>query len=115
MERGDVVRVELPWPKGKPGREQAGIRPAVVVQATLASANLSTVIIVPLTSNQAASRFAGSFLVRASAENGLDTDSIVLTQQIRALDIARIESAIGVFSDTDLKRLENELRSLLGL
>jgi mRNA interferase MazF len=115
MERGDVVRVELPWPKGKPGREQAGTRPAVVVQATQASTNLSTVIIVPLTSNQAALRFAGSFLVQPSAENGLVADSIVLTQQIRVLDTARIESKIGVFSDTDLKHLDNELRSILGL
>jgi mRNA interferase MazF len=115
MQRGDVVRVELPWPKGKAGREQAGTRPAVIVQANQASANLSTVVIVPLTSNQSASRFPGSFLVHPSAKNGLASESIVLTHQMRALDTTRIESTIGVLSDADLKCLEDELRSLLGL
>jgi mRNA-degrading endonuclease toxin of MazEF toxin-antitoxin module len=50
MNRGDVVLVQLPPPAGPSGTEQFGTRPAIVVQDEAGLANLSTLLIVPLTS-----------------------------------------------------------------
>lgn len=55
MDRGDVVRVELPAPRQGNGHEQAGIRPAVAVQAN--TPGTSTMMIVPFTSRLDALRF----------------------------------------------------------
>lgn len=113
MKRGDIVRAQLPRPQGAPGREQFGTRPAIVIQSD--SAIISTVIIVPLTSQMKGMNYHGSFLVNPDPHNGLTTSSVVLTHQIRAIDKSRIGSVIGVLSSSDLTRLESELRGLLGL
>ena len=115
MQRGDVVRVELPWPKGKAGREQAETGPAVVVQSNQASVNPLHSCHCPIDKQPVGIAFRWVFSGASYAENGLTSDSVVLTHQMRALDTTRIEIAIGVLSDADLKRLEDELRSLLGL
>lgn len=115
MKRGDVVRAQLPRPAGSPGREQFGTRPAIVVQDDPTSPDLSTVVVVPLTSNIRAALFRGSFVVQPSTENGLTVDSVVLTHQIRALDKSRIEGVMGRISRADLLRLDSEIKNLLGL
>jgi len=113
MQRGDIIRVNLPQPMGRPGHEQFGTRPAVVIQSA-AGENLSTVIVVPLTSNQSALKFAGSFLVNSTPENGLTSDSVVLTAQLRAIDRRRIEgSVVGRLSVTDRLHLDDQVKLLL--
>jgi len=115
MRRGDVVRVQLPRPAGSAGREQFGTRPAIVIQDNTATANLSTVVIVPLTSNRSTERLAGSLLVKPSDSNGLTVISVALTQQIRALDKSRVEGVIGRLSSEVMKELDAALQRLLSL
>lgn len=115
MNRGDIVRVQLPAPAGPSGREQFGTRPAVVVQDERDFANLSTVLIVPLTSRVSAARFPGSFIVAPTDTNGLDVESVVLTHQLRAIDRRRIQRLIGRLADAHMASLDSEIRRLLGL
>jgi len=115
MNRGDIVRVQLPRPAGPSGTEQFGARPAVVVQTEENIANLSTVLIVPLTSNLGAARFPGSFTVSPTGTNGLEVESVVLTHQLRAIDQRRIQRVIGRLADDQMAMLESEIRRLLGL
>jgi len=115
MRRGDVVRVELPRPVGTAGREQFGMRPAIVVQDEAAATNAPTVVIVPLTSSLSAARFAGSFTISPSATNGLDVESVVLTHQVRAIDKRRVEGVIGRVAQDEMENLDRELRKLLRL
>ena len=98
MKRGDVVRVDIPRPRGAPGREQFGLRPAIIVQDEPHLENLSTVLVVPLTSNLTATRFAGSFTISPSAQNGLTVDSVALVHQVRAVDRRRIQERLGEVS-----------------
>jgi mRNA-degrading endonuclease toxin of MazEF toxin-antitoxin module len=86
-----------------------------VLQDKQSSANLATVVIVPLTSNLAAAKFLGSFVISPDAHNGLDVPSVVLTHQIRAIDKKRLQKIIGRLSASDLANLENEVRKLLRL
>ncbi len=115
MRFGDVVLVDLPEPSGSPGAEQFGQRPAVIFHAVAARANLSTLVVVPLTSKQGGLRFQGSFLVYPSTENGLTLQSVVLSHQIRAIDKRRIGRVIGHLSAADLEQLKTEIKTILGL
>jgi len=115
MNRGDIVRVQLPRPAGRPGREQFGTRPAVVLQDEKKFANLSTVLIVPLTSNLSAAHFPGAFTVLPTPTNGLSVESVVLTHQLRVIDRHRIQQVIGQLDDDHLATLESQVRVFLRL
>ena len=116
MNRGDVVRVDLPPPDGPAGTEQFGTRPAIVVHANGARANLSTVLIVPCTSKRKAIRFDGSVLIQPTTLNGLSFPSVALVSQMRAIDAARVRgSPMGQLSPNDLASIDTQMRRLLDL
>lgn len=75
MEIGGIYTVEIPPSEG---HEQAGTRPAVIVQDPQFENQLPTVLIVPLTSQLAAQAFPGTFVVHPDSENGLATTSVCL-------------------------------------
>ncbi len=110
MARGDVLRVELP---AQAGKEQAGVRPAVAVQAD--EADSPTLMIVPFTSQLEALRFTHTIRVEPSAANGLTLPSVLLVFQLRAIDRRRIVSTIGRLEPNYLDQLEAELYRLLDL
>ena len=60
MHQGDVYLVQLPVVDG---REQAGSRPTIIIQDPVTGGPLPTVLIVPLTSQMAASRFPGTLVI----------------------------------------------------
>ena len=62
MTPGDLYWVEMP---ARGGHEQAGRRPAIILQTASASVVLPTVLIVPLTSQQSALRFPGTVYIEA--------------------------------------------------
>jgi mRNA interferase MazF len=106
--RGDVLLVHLP-PSG--GREQSGRRPAVVVQT--ATAGQPLLIVVPITSNVAASRYSFSVRVEPSPENGLIVPSVVMVFQMRAIDRVRIIRKLGKMSSSDMARIDTEIWRML--
>lgn len=114
MAKGDVYWVEIPYPKGRAGKEQAGRRPAIAVQ-TDESHNLPTVIIVPTTTNLNTLRFPHTLEVQPSHENGFTKTSVLLVFQIRAIDRRRIGDKIGTLEKKYLNQLWDELRILLDL
>ncbi|MDQ4078554.1 MAG: type II toxin-antitoxin system PemK/MazF family toxin [Chloroflexota bacterium] len=115
MARGDIYFVNLPYQSGG-GREQAGHRPVLAVQADIpGTSQLPTVMVVPMTTNQGALRFAHTFLVQPSAINGLTQPSVLLVFQLRAADRARLGKKVGTLEQGHLQRLEQELRRLLAL
>ena len=68
-----------------------------------------------MTSNVNATRFAGSILISPSPSNGLSVPSIALTQQLRAVDKARIDRTLGAVSGDVMKTLDDSIRQLLKL
>lgn len=115
MQRGDVIWVELPPVGGYARHEQAGTRPAVVVQTDPDRPELPTVVIVPLTTQTAALRFPGCFLVSPTPTNGLREPSVVLTPQVRAIDKRRVIRISGRLDKESLAEIDTRLRGLLGL
>jgi mRNA interferase MazF len=59
-------------------------------------------------------RFAGTTLIRPTAENGLRQASVALVFQIRAIDRHRIQERIGSVSAEVLHEIFAELDKLTG-
>lgn len=77
--RGDVTWVDFGSPRGS---EPAKRRPAVVVQEDwLLATEITTVLVVPLTSNLGLEVFPGNVLVPGEAA-GLDRDSVAVVSQV---------------------------------
>lgn len=108
MSVGEVRWVELP---ARGGRAQAGRRPAIILQNTT---SLPTTVIVPLTSQLDALRFAGTVLVEADAENGLRRASVALVFQITAVDNRYITERLGSVSKEVREELWTALDTLVG-
>jgi len=115
MARGEIWAVDIPAPKGKPGREQLGMRPGIVVQADAADPWLPTTIVIPATSKREAQRFPFTIIVQPSTQNGLDKPSVLLVFQIRAIDKNRLIRKLGRLEDDHLKNLEMKIRGLLAI
>jgi mRNA interferase MazF len=111
MKKGEVWRVSLPF---GPGHTQAGERPAVVVQDDPFNISLPTVLIVPLTGTQAASRFAGTLVVQPDAQNGLTVPSVALVFQLSAIDKRDCLRQLGVLKQNTIDEIFKLLDRLTG-
>lgn len=110
MEIGDVYAVEIP---ASDGHEQAGARPAIIAQAPQFGDRLPTVLIVPLTSRLTAQSFPGTFLIQPDSDNNLNTISVALVFQLRAIDKRRVRRRLGRLSASDLSQIQDQIKALL--
>ncbi|MBA3767202.1 MAG: type II toxin-antitoxin system PemK/MazF family toxin [Acidobacteria bacterium] len=99
MTVSEVRWVELP---ARGGHAQAGRRPAIIVQSIT---GLPTTLIVPLTSQLDALRFAGTVLVEADTQNGLRRASVALVFQLTAVDSRYITDRLGAISKEVLEEI----------
>jgi mRNA interferase MazF len=111
MKEGEIYRVEIPV---SGGREQAGLRPAIIAQAAGAE-RLPTVLVVPLTSKIKAASFPFTFLLEPDHSNNLSAVSVALVFQLRAIDKKRIKSKIGNLAPNHREVLKKNLKNIMGL
>jgi mRNA interferase MazF len=111
MSVGDIHWVALPAANG---REQRGRRPAVILQDEQYASGLPVMLVVSLTTTQAALRFAGTTRIQPTPENGLRQVSVALVFQLRAIDRQRVEERIGSVSREVLNEIFAELDNLTG-
>ncbi len=111
MTIGEIHWVELP---DSGGREQAGRRPAIVIQNDNYAGCLPTVLVIPFSSAIAALRFPGTTPIKADGRPGLRTDSVALVFQLRAIDRGRTKEKIGMVSESEMVDVRLELSKLLG-
>jgi mRNA interferase MazF len=97
--RGDVVLCDL---NPVVGTEQAGVRPAVVLQIDRANAVSPHTIVAPFTTNPA-------------GVGGLSQDSVVLCEQIRVIDKRRIIKVLGHLDEPYLQQVAKALSAILGV
>jgi mRNA interferase MazF len=108
---GDIHWIELPTANG---HEQAGRRPAVVLQDDGYAGSSPLVLVVPLTGAPSAARFPGTVPVKATAQSGLRQDSVALVFQLRAADRRRLQEKIGSVTPEELTALYKTLDRLTG-
>lgn len=112
MTLGDVVWVDFPTGGG---RTQAGRRPGIVFQTSpLPGARLPTVLVAPLTTQQAALRFPGTALISPDTGNGLRQPSVALVFQLTAIDLNYVDVPAGRISSAAISGLIRALDELLG-
>lgn len=110
MQRGDVYLVQFPAGNG---REQAGTRPAIVVQDPVVGGALPTILVVPLTSQLAATQFPGTLVIEPNPRNSLTTTSVALVFQTRAIDRKRPGPRLGSVEPRQLNELLDPLNRLV--
>jgi mRNA interferase MazF len=102
--RGEVYRIRLPATRG---REQRGPRYAVIVQAD-ELLGLSTVIVAPTSRSAAAATFRPQ--IDLAGEN-----TRVLVEQLRAVDIERLDSLAGRLTAPEQRAVDEALTLILDL
>lgn len=105
MTRGEIFR--LASPRGARGREQSGVRYGVVVQAD-ELLPFNTVVVAPTSTSAPGSTFRP--VIRMA-----DTRTLVLVDQIKAVDLARLGRSAGRLDAAELRAVDNALALVLGL
>ncbi len=111
MSIGDIHWVELP---AVGGHEQAGRRPALLLQDDAYAGQSPVVLAVPLTTALASQRFPATVTVQPTAENGLRDPSVALVFQLRAVDRRRVREKMGMVSAEVLAQIFAALDQLVG-
>lgn len=111
LHKGDVVLVDF---KKNEGSEQNGIRPAVVVQNDKGNIFSPTTIVCPLTSRE--KNMDVTHVVLLPEDCGVLRPSIVLCEQIRAIDKSRIRKRVGrVVSPCKIDAIEKKIMLAFGI
>ena len=111
LHRGDIYLVDF---KKNEGSEQEGIRPALVLQNDTGNRFSPTIVVCPITS--AKKRYDATHVKLLPEDCGILRESIVLCEQIRAIDRSRILKKLGcICVNSKLLDIEKRMSLLLGL
>ncbi len=95
IKRGDMFYADL---SPVVGSEQGGIRPVLIIQNDTGNKYSPTVIAAAITSQTGKNKLPTHIEI-GSENNGLKSDSVVLTEQIRTIDKSRLKEKIGHIDD----------------
>ena len=111
----DIKRGELYYANLSPvvGSEQGGVRPVLVVQTDIGNRYSPTVIVAAVTSRLTKAKLPTHIELSADTY-GLDKDSVVLLEQIRTIDKARLLNKIGVLDSVRLSEVNKAIMISLG-
>jgi mRNA interferase MazF len=107
--RGEVWLVN--WNPAR-GSEQAGKRPALVIQNNIGNEHASTTIIAAISSKI---RIYPMNVLLEPPEGGLAVPSIIKTNQILTISKDRLEKRLGTVDDIKMKEIEKALKLSLAL
>ena len=108
-----LLRGDIRWADLNParGREQAGLRPVLIVSHDVFNERSGTVIAVALTSR---AQRAGFPLTLELASRSLPKRSWVKISQVRTLSTERIGKKIGAASPEELSEIVEGLNEIIG-
>jgi|SRR3989344_4484488 len=108
MHKGEIWLVEFP---AVSVHEQIGTRPVII----LANTETNVCIVIPLTSNLNSLRFTHTIEIKKSEKNRLESDSIALIFQTRAIDKRRIMKRLGVLEEKYINQIDENIIRLFRL
>lgn len=110
LARGDVWMTDFGSTRG---RQQAGIRPSLLVSIdSFNQSGAELVIDVPLTSR---SKRVRTHVPVSPPEGGLSLPSYIKCEDVRSVSHERLMQHLGAVSATTLAEVEDRLRMLMGL
>lgn len=110
IKRGELYYADL---SPVVGSEQGGIRPVLVVQNDVGNRFSPTVIAAAITSKLNKAKLPTHIALRG-ADYGLVKDSVVLLEQIRTIDKARLKEKIGELPLGVMEKVNQALLISLG-
>jgi mRNA interferase MazF len=110
IQRGDIFTVGLEPVRGA---EQGKVCPALVIQNDIGNRYSPTIIVAAITSG-GHTHFDVNVVIKAH-EGGLSNDSLVLLNQIRTVDKARLGRFWGSVSAQTMTQVDEAIKISLGL
>lgn len=111
IKRGEIYFAQL---NPVVGSEQGGIRPVVVVQNDSGNQYSPTTIILAITSQINKAKLPTHIELKAETY-GLERDSVILAEQIRTIDKARLKQRIAILKEETMKKVDQALLISLAL
>ena len=111
VQRGSVWLANLNPTRGS---EQAGIRPVLVFQNDAINRFTTTVLAIPLTTNLRRAALPSCVRV-AQGEAGLESESVLLCHQLRALDKTRLQRQLGTVGPETMAAVERCVLFTIGI
>jgi len=111
VQRGEVWLANLNPTRGS---EQAGLRPVLVFQNDAMNRFTTTVLAIPLTTNLRRAALPSCVRV-AQSEGGLESESVLLCHQLRALDTTRLQRKLGIVSSETMAAVERCVLFTMGI
>ena len=110
--RGEIYHVD--WWSPDRGAEQAGVRPALIIQNDVGNQFSPTTIVAAITSQPRRRRYP--FHVGFTAEeSGLRLDGTVLCEQVQTIDQSRLGQMAGALPPPRMVEVDAALHRSLGL
>lgn len=115
MEKYEIKKGDVYFASLNPivGSEQDGERPVVVVQNNLANKHSPTIIVVPITT--VLKRMELPTHIPISKNRFLKKDSMILVEQIRAIDKKRLKAYLGHLKPEQMKLVDNAIVNVFEL
>ena len=111
VKRGDIYYADL---SPVIGSEQGGLRPVLIIQNDIGNRYSPTVIAAAITSRMSKTHLPTHIDIFAD-EAGLSKDSVVLLEQIRTIDKARLREKMGHLDDDVMHRVDEAIGVSFGL
>lgn len=109
MKRGDIYYADL---TPVVGCEQGGVRPVIIIQNNVGNIFSPTTIVAAITSKQDKTDIPTHVSLKIE---GLSRTSIVLLEQIRTIDKARLRTYVNSIDGEALRRIDQALAISIGL
>lgn len=111
IHRGDIFWADLDPVQGS---EQGKTRPVLIIQNEVGNERSPVTIIACITSNLARKEYPTNVCILAK-ETGLESDSVVLLNQIRTIDKTRLKSKAGHVPAHKMLEVDEAIKISLGL
>ena len=112
IKRGDMFYADL---SPVVGSEQGGVRPVLIIQNDMGNKYSPTVIAAAITSQTNKTKLPTHIELNENTE-GLKSNSVILTEQIRTIDKSRLKERIGHIDDLEvMNKINNALGVSFGL
>ena len=93
------------------GSDQVGMRPVVIVSGNLLNTYLNTVICCPLTTK--IKSYKGDVVLQPTEQNGLASESEILTHHIRSISKDRLKKRIGAIEEKEVQLIKKYLNEIM--
>jgi mRNA interferase MazF len=110
IRRGDMYFADLTHGVGS---EQSGNRPVLIIQNDTGNKHSNTVIAAIITSQMEKTKLPTHCPIKA--QQGLGRDSLILLEQIRTIDKARLKEYIGTLDGDSMNKVDKALAISVGL